>query len=433
MWPKCRILAIVLLDTGSILWDHVDNQRYGIIHTKSWYLNMLEPIRPFSKRITKIEVSAIKQMALKAMEYQNVVSFGWGVPSFRTKEGIRDAVREAFQNDPHVDKYAPVPGLFALREKIARTWPKRYGFEISPKEVLVSAGAMEAMMGLMMVLFDPGDEVLIMDPGFASHIEEMEVTGLVPSFVHLDESKGWGLTERALQDAISEKSRGIIIINPNNPTGHMYTREDIELLARTAVRHNLWLIVDEPYEYLVFDGKKLFHPLLVPEARNNVIAVHSFSKKFAMTGWRVGYFVGSEELVKEFMKFHDNTIVSAPRISQIAALAALDIPDSAFADELKEMHARRDLICHWLDKMPDLFTYVRPTGAYYIFPKIIAPGFNDITLANHLLEEVQVVTTPGSAFGPRGANHLRFTFSGTQEEINEGMERILKWWEAERK
>ncbi|MEW6610222.1 MAG: pyridoxal phosphate-dependent aminotransferase [Patescibacteria group bacterium] len=393
---------------------------------------MMKPIRPFSRRITQIEVSAIKQMALKAMEYQNVVSFGWGVPSFRTKEEIRDAVREAFAHEPDLDKYAPVPGLASLREKIARTWPKRYGFEISPKEVLVSAGAMEAMMGLMMVLFDPGDEVLVMDPGFASHIEEMEVTGLVPSYVHLDEAKGWGLTEQALLGVITEKSKGIILINPNNPTGHVYTREDIELLAHTAQRHNLWLIVDEPYEYLVFDGKKLFHPLMVPEARNHVITVQSFSKKYAMTGWRVGYFVGPEELVREFMKFHDNTIVSAPRISQIAALSALDLPDDAFTEELEEMHRRRDLICYLLDEMPDLFSYVRPAGSYYIFPKIIAPRLDDVTLSSRLLEEVQVVTTPGSAFGPRAKNHLRLTFCGTQEEISEGMKRIKKWWEMEK-
>jgi len=394
---------------------------------------MLTPIRPFSKRVTQIEVSAIKQMALKAMDYTNVVSFGWGVPSFRTKEEIRDAVREAFEKDPNFDKYAPVPGLPSLRQKIADTWPRRYGFSVSPKEVLVTAGAMEAMMGLMMVLFDPGDEVLVMDPGFASHIEEMEVSGVVPSYVHLDESKGWGLTEEALQAAVSPRSRGIIIINPNNPTGHVYSREDIERVTRCALTHNLWLIVDEPYEYLVFDGKKLFHPLDIPEARDHVIAVHSFSKKFAMTGWRVGYFVGPEALIKEFMKFHDNTIVSAPRISQIAALRALDLPDAAFAEEIKEMHARRDLACVWLNKMPDLFSYVRPTGSYYILPKIVAQGLNDTTLANRLLDEVQVVTTPGSAFGPRGENHLRLTFSGTQEEINEGMGRIMKWWEKEKK
>ena len=393
---------------------------------------MLKPIRPFSKRVTSIEISAIKQMALKATKYQNVISFGWGVPSFRTHEEIRQAVREAFEKDPNFDKYAPVPGLPELRQKIADLWPAQYGFTITPQEVLVTAGAMEAMMGLMMVLFDPGDEVLVMDPGFASHIEEMEVTGVKPAYVHLDESKGWKLTEKAVRDAWSEKSKGIVIINPNNPTGHVYSKEDIEMVARIVVEKNLWLIIDEPYEYLVYDGKKLFHPLAILEARNHVITVHSFSKKFAMSGWRVGYFVGSEELVKQFMKFHDNTIVSAPRISQIGALRALGLPESAFAEEITEMHARRDLTCAWLDKMSDLFSYVRPTGAYYVFPKIIAQGLDDVTLADRLLDEVQVTTTPGSAFGPMGINHLRLTFSGTQEEINEGMARIQKWWEREK-
>jgi aminotransferase len=133
------------------------------------------------------------------------------------------------------------------------------------------------------------------------------------------------------------------------------------------------------------------------------------------------------------MKFHDNTVVSAPRISQIAALRALDLPQEAFAEELKEMHTRRDLICDLLDQMPDLFSYVRPTGSYYILPKIIAPDIDDTTLADRLLDEVQVVTTPGSAFGPMGAGHLRLTFSGTQEEIREGMKRIKMWWDKEKK
>jgi len=365
------------------------------------------------------------------MNYQNVVSFGWGVPSFRTKEEIRQAVRDAFEQDPDFDKYAPVPGLPCLRQEIADTWPKRYGFEISPKEVLVTAGAMEAMMGLMIALFDPGDEVLVMDPGFASHIEEMEVTGVVPSYVHLDESKGWSLNAEALEQAIGPKSRGIIVINPNNPTGHIFSEADLRLVGEVARQHNLWFILDEPYEFLVYDGAKLFHPLHIPDIRNHVIAVQSFSKKFSMTGWRVGYFVGPEELVKEFMKFHDNTVVSAPRISQIAAMRALDLPDSAFAEELREMHVRRDLICDWLDKMADLFSYVRPTGAYYIFPKIV-PGIDDQVMADRLLEEVQVNTIPGHAFGPTGKGHLRLCFSGPREEINEGMRRIMRWWEGEK-
>ncbi len=392
---------------------------------------MLTPIRSFSKRITQIEVSAIKQMALKAMNYdpKKVVSFGWGVPSFTSNPHIRQAVVEAFEKDPLIDRYAPVPGLPELREKIAQKWPGWFGYDISAKEVIVTAGAMEAMMGLMMTLFDPGDEVLVMDPGFASHIEEMELTGVIPSFVSLDESRGWRLTEEVLRKAVSKKSRGIILINPNNPTGHVYSKEDIELIGKIVLEYNLWLTVDEPYEFMVYDGIQLFHPLNIPELRNHVIDVRSFSKKYSMTGWRVGYFVGSRELIAQFMKFHDNTVVSAPRVSQIAALGALEIPDAALREEIEALHRRRDLICQWLDKMPDLFSYVKPTGAYYIFPRILAE-LGDIEFSDRLLAEKQVVTTPGSAFGPQSAGHVRLCFSNSEEEINEGMRRIEEWWNA---
>lgn len=388
---------------------------------------MLQSIRPFSRRIRKIEVSAIKQMALRATNYSNVISFGWGVPSFKSRPEIRQAVIEAFEKEPFIDRYAPVPGLPELREKIARLWQKWFGYEVSPKEVIVTAGAMEAMMGLMLTLFDPEDEVLVMDPGFASHIEEMELTGVVPAYVPLDESRGWRLTESTLRKAVSKKSRGIILINPNNPTGHVYSRQDIELIGRVVLENNLWLILDEPYEFMVYDGIELFHPLHIPELRNHVIDVRSFSKKYSMTGWRVGYFVACRELIAQFMKFHDNTIVSAPRVSQVAAMRALDIPDEVMKEEIEVLHTRRDLICGWLDKMPDLFSYVRPTGAYYVFPKILAP-MNDIEFSDRLLTDKQVVTTPGSAFGPASAGHVRLCFSNSEEEINEGMKRIQEWW-----
>lgn len=383
--------------------------------------------RTFSQRIARIEVSAIKTMALRATDYKNVISFGWGVPFFQSHPEIRKAVVDAFEKDPLIDRYSPVPGLPELRQKVADLWLKKYGFSIKMQQVLITVGAMEGIMDLMQVLADPGDEIAVMDPGFASHIEEMEVTGVTPRYVSLDESIGWGLHEETLCSAITPKTKALILINPNNPTGHIYSQKDIELIARVVKENNLWLVLDEPYEAMVFDEAKLFHPLNIESIRENTIVIQSFSKKYSMTGWRVGYVVGSEELVRQMMKVHDNTVVSAPRISQVAALRALDIPDSELTGELRALHVRRDLMCAGLDRMPDLFSYVKPRGAYYIFPKIAA-NIDDQTLADRLLDEKQVVTTPGHAFGPTGKGHLRFCFSGEEKDIEEGMKRIETWW-----
>lgn len=387
-------------------------------------------VMTFSSRIKRIEVSAIKQMALKAEKYENVVSFGWGVPSFRTLPVIREAAKRALDDDPLIDRYSPVPGLPELRRKIALTQSERFGFTIVPQQILITTGAMEGMMCLMQTLFDPGDEVLVMDPGFSSHIEEMELTGVVPRFVSLDESHGWGVTEDAIEQVVSSRTKGVILINPNNPTGHVFTRDDIKLIARVVKKYNLWLVLDEPYTYLVYDGCVLFHPLEISEIRDQTILVETFSKKYSMSGWRVGYVVApSKELILELMKVHDATSVSVARVCQIGALRALDILEADLRGERKEMQDRRDLICQWLSKMPDLFSFVRSSGAYYIFPKIITGGLDDLTFAHRLLDEIQVVVIPGYAFGPTGRGHVRFCFSGPQEEINKGCGRILEWWQ----
>lgn len=390
-------------------------------------------IRPFSKRVGEIEVSAIKQMAIKAEGYNDVISFGWGVPASRSHDVIRQAVVNAFTNDPDIDKYSPVQGIPELRGKIASMWPARYGYEITPKQVLVTAGAMEGLMCLMQTLFDPGDEVMVMDPGFSSHIEQMELTGLVPKYVSLNEESGWHLNESVLRAVISDKTKGIILINPNNPTGNIFSEDDIKLIARVVKENNLWLIIDEPYTYLVYDDIDVFHPSAISSIRDNIIIVHSFSKKYSMTGWRVGYVVTPfEDIVLELMKVHDATVVSAARVSQIGALKALSIPDSEIMIERDIIERRRDLICNWLDRMPDLFSYVKPQGAYYIFPKVVSKGWDDVKLAHKILEEAQVVITPGYAFGPTGKNHVRMCFSGSEDVINEGGRRILEWWEKNR-
>ena len=353
---------------------------------------------PFSKRVQKIEISAIKQMAMKAQKYDNVISFGWGIPFAPSHDVIREGIKKSFIEDPHFDKYAPVPGILPLRERIVAEWQEEFGRQLPLENVLVTAGAMEALMCTMHTLFDEGDELMVMDPGFSSHIEQMHLTGVTPKFVSLKESEGgWHLTREALESQVSDKTKAMILINPHNPTGQVFSKEDIDLIAEVMIKHDMWLIVDEPYSYLKFsDCDTLYHPLEIPEMRERTIVIRSYSKKYSMTGWRVGYVAAPRpDIILQLMKVHDATIVSAPRVSQVAAYYAHEVPEDYIQMESSEMEKRRDSICAWFDKMPDLFSYVKPGGSYYIFPKIVTDKYDDVTLANTLLEEVHVVTTPG--------------------------------------
>ena len=379
----------------------------------------------FTRRVREIKVSAIKQMPLIAIKFPNVVSLGQGIPSLPTPKYIREQVIQALNNDNSIGKYSLQPGMTALKQAVAKVVEKKCLREVdAEKEIFISAGAMEALFTAIVSIVEDGDEVILFDPSYASHIEQVIFAGGVPVYVPLE--KAWNISIEKLSLAITAKTKAIIVCSPNNPTGKVFPENDLKAIVELANQNDLFLIADETYDFLVYDNLKF--KSLSSLTKNKLIACYSFSKEYAMTGWRLGYMYAPADVIEQCLKVHDAAVIAAPTISQFAGLAALSEVNSSEVAEIKTaLEDRRNLMCQRLDKLSDLFEYEKPMGAYYILTKYKKTNLNSEQFAIKLLEEAQVITIPGNAFGPSGEGHIRMSFGGTESEINEAFDRIERW------
>lgn len=383
-------------------------------------------------RARKIVVSPIKEIAILAAEIPDVIPFAWGIPFVDTPPHIREALKKALDEDHLIGRYSPSAGLPVLRQALAGRLKKKFNIDVNWKtELLVTAGAMEGLMDAIQCTINPGDEVILTSPGFSSYTEQVMLAGGVPKYFPLDESKDWAMRLNELPKLITPKTRAIVINSPCNPTGSIFTQRELDAITDAVLKHNLILITDEPYDFLLFDGAKL--PTLVADdrLRKNRISCFSFSKEYAMTGYRVGYVFAEEGIIRQMMKVHDAFIVSAPRPSQVAALAAVNGPQECVETLRKTLQDRRDAICSHLDRMKKWFSYVKPRGTYYCFVKFRDGTADDVQLALDILSGAHISVVPGSAFGPEGKGHLRICFGCTIPEINEGMRRLENWLKRE--
>lgn len=378
-----------------------------------------------SQKARQMVISPIKEMAILANSVPGAVSLGWGLPSFQTPEHIREAVRDALVGNTEIGKYPHPNGIPDLRQAISEKLANQWNVSVDPnEEVLVTVGAQQAVATALQAIIDPGDEVILLSPCFSSHIDQVLLAGGVPKYVHLLEDEGWRLNPEHVEKAIGDRTKAIIINSPNNPTGTVFAEADLRVIGELAVAHNLFVLSDETYNFLIYEETSPFSMLAIEPLRKNLIGCYSFSKEYAMTGWRVGYLCAEPGLIQEVLKIHDSTVVTAPRVSQLAALAAIRGPQDCVENFRSEFTSRRELTCARLDKVRQLFSYNKPEGAYYILPRINLPGVNSFEFALRLLYEAKVVTTPGDAFGPAGVDHLRLCFAGTEAEINESFDRI---------
>lgn len=385
-------------------------------------------VESISQRARQTVISPIKEMAILADSIQGTVSLGYGLPSFQTPEHIREAVRASLVEDTEIGKYPQTKGLPELRRAISDKLETQWNISVDPEEeILVTVGAQQAVATALQAIVDPGDEVILLSPCFSSHIDQVLLTGGVPRFVHLIEEEGWRLRIEAVEKAINSRTKVIVINSPNNPTGAVFNETDLRALGDLAVAHNLMVLADETYNFLTYEESLPFSMFAIQPLRRNLIGCYSFSKEYAMTGWRVGYLCAEPGLIQEILKIHDATVVTAPRISQLAALAAIRGPQDCVEGFRSEFAERRELMCRGLDRLRQVFSYNKPEGAYYVLPKIKIANVNSFDFALKLLYEAKVVTTPGDAFGPAGSGHLRLCFSGLPEEINEAFERLEKF------
>lgn len=388
-----------------------------------------------SQRVQKIVISPIKEMSILADHLEEtigngrIISFGQGIPYFDTPAQIKSAIRKAL-TEKDTARYTLEPGITELRELIAKDVARRKGIKgIRPKkEVIVGVGTQELMNCAIASVIDPGDEILLPEPAYASHIEQIIQWGGRPRFVSLRQGAGWGLNVEDVRKKVNRRTKALLLTNPSNPTGLVFGKKEIVELSKLAKKKNLIVITDETYDFLLYDGVKHFSPATLPWMRDRVVLCGSFSKKYAMTGYRVGFAFAEEGLIDHMLKVHDALSVCAPAISQKAAMAALKGSLASVRHEVKELTKNRERMCRELDKMADVFEYRKPQGAYYILAKYKKwSKMSSFKLALKILNEAHVIVIPGAAFGPSGEGHLRFSFAGEPKKIKEGFERLRKW------
>lgn len=384
-------------------------------------------------RLQNTSVSVIKEMmylgAQEAAKGKSVVSLGVGLPFYPAPKYIHDHVKKILDEKPDIDKYTLLTGLPELRRIVSDISSKNLRFEVTADEILITPGSMAALLYSMLALVNPGDEVILPSPYFSSNAEQVSIAQgeVIPVPMIEDKNKGFRLNVNAIKKSITAKTKAIIINNPQNPTGAVYLREDLEALADILTGTNIYVITDEVYDYLVYDERECFNIASIKKLWPKVIRCCSLSKKYGMMGWRIGYLHTNKDLLMNILKIHDANIVCAPHISQEAAIAALTGPQDVVQHHVTWLAKNRATICKRLDTLPDLFSYVPPKGAYYVFPKY-SLSVNSIEMAKKLLYEAGVVTVPGIGFGPEGEYHLRLSFGSSVEDINNAFDRIEKWW-----
>lgn len=387
-------------------------------------------------RTKNLQLSIIKQIELRASKYPDVVSLAQGIPSFDTPACIKRRVERALQKGA-VAKYSLSPGLPELREMIEISLAKENMFYDWQKEIIVTGGAIEAITASILAITEPGDEIILPSPSYTSYREIVYLAGCKPVFVPLNENNGWSFELNEFAKAITKKTKAILFCNPNNPTGTIYDRAQLIQLAKLAKANGFYLISDEVYKDFIYDHEHNFFSLAeLPEFRKQIIRVFSFSKSYAMTGWRVGFVHSDESVIKEILKVHDSLLTCAPVISQYAALGALEMGETDIKEFKKQYGQRRDLICLRLDKLKNVFSYIKPDSAYFVFPKILlSPAaktgegkVDSFSFVLDLLDKIQIALVPGIAFGPNGEGHVRMSFGRTEKQINLAFDRMEKYF-----
>jgi len=373
-----------------------------------------------STNVHESNVSAIKEMAMRSSQVPGAVSLTWGLPSFQTPTYIRKGVQSFLDTDIDAGKYTLPDGLPELRDWVTKTHFQRTGITIdADKNVMIGAGNMQGLNTLFHTVLDPGDEIILTDPCFASHIQQIKLFNGVPVYWPLDEENNWSLDVEALSALITDKTQAIVLVSPSNPTGKIFRKEELLGVARLAKQNNIFVIIDDPYSDFLYDNKHdYFNLASVEEFKEHVVYLYSFSKAFAMSGWRLSYMLMPEELKKEALKVHDATMICAPRISQLAGIVALSQESDHINLFQAVLSSRRSLIQQRLDNLAHVFNYQEPEGAYYVFPKILLEEKDSWQFSIDLLNNAKVAVTPGIAFGPSGEGHVRMAYCVDEDTIN---------------
>jgi aminotransferase len=374
----------------------------------------------FAKRVSIKESSLRTRMLDLAAGLKDVIALGRGDPDLDTPAHIIEAGQKAL--GAGATHYTHPLGMPQLREAIATSIKAHGGGDYTSDEIVVTSGAQESMFVAMLALIDPDDEVIMPSPGYNSYHQAIELaegkTVSVPTY----EKDGFALTAEAVEKVLTPKSRMICLINPSNPTGMVIPPSEIEKLAALAVKHDLIVISDEIYARLVYDNARVQPVAALPGMKERTITIDGFSKAYAMTGWRVGYFAGPRTLVKAMAEIHHGLAICAPAVSQHAALAALTGPQDAVEAARREYDSRRVVMMAALDKMG--LTYAKPNGAFYVYANVSSTGLSASDFCLKLLEEGRVMMFPGSLFGDHCDVYVRISLLQPVPRVEEAARRM---------
>ena len=394
------------------------------------------PKRRVSARVGSISESATlavdaKAKALKAAG-RPVIGFGAGEPDFATPEHIVDAAVEACRPRKN-HGYTPAGGLPELKSAIADKTRRDSGYPVDASQVLVTNGGKQAIYESFAALLDPGDEVIVPAPYWTTYPESVRLAGGVPVFVTADETTGYRVSVEQLEAARTERTKVLVFVSPSNPTGSVYPRAETEAVGRWAVEHGLWVLTDEIYEHLVYgDAEFTSLPAVLPELREQCVVVNGVSKTYAMTGWRTGWILGPQDVIKAASNLQSHATSNVCNVAQAAALAAVSGDLSAVAEMRSAFDRRRQTIVRMLSEIEGV-TCPEPEGAFYAYPQVKSllgkeirgrRPQSSVELAELILEEAEVAVVPGEAFGTPG--YLRLSYALGDEDLAEGVSRIQK-------
>ncbi|MCK4548971.1 MAG: pyridoxal phosphate-dependent aminotransferase [Candidatus Krumholzibacteria bacterium] len=360
----------------------------------------------------------------KAMEAKgrDIVHLEIGEPDFDTPVNIREAAKKAI--DDGFTHYGPSAGMPNVKEAFAEFLTKDRGIEVKPDNIVVTPGAKPILFFSILALVDEGDEVVYPNPGFPIYESVINFVGAKPVPIPLREEKAFSFDLDEMRELVTDKTKLIIINSPQNPTGGVLTMEDMKGIAELAEKHDAWILSDEVYSKMVYDGK---HVSIYdcPEVRDRVILLEGHSKTYAMTGWRLGYAAMPVELAAQISKLQTNSNSCTAAFTQVAGVEALTGPQDESLKMMAEFRARRDLIVDGLNDLPG-FSCLRPKGAFYVFPNITATGRKSKEIEEFLLEEAGVAGLSGTSFGEYGEGYLRFSYANSQENLRKALDMIRK-------
>lgn len=378
-----------------------------------------------SAKAAQFTESVIREMTRLALAH-NAVNLSQGFPDFAAPEEIKAAARDAIARD--VNQYAITWGAKSLRNAIAEKFERQHGIAIDPeREITVCCGSTEAMMAAMMAIINPGDEVVVFEPFYENYGPDAILSGAAPRFVRL-RAPDWTFDPDEFSRAFSSRTKAIILNTPNNPTGKVFTRQEFETIRDLCIRHDAYLITDEIYEHMLYDGAKHISGATIDGMRERTITINALSKTYSVTGWRVGWAIAPPDVSSAIRKVHDFLTVGAAAPLQEAGAVALRFPDTYYAQLAQDYLVRRDRLLGILTDAG--FRCFKPRGAYYIMTDISNFGFsNDVDFARYLVKEIGVAAVPGSSFyhdPADGGQQLRFTFCKKESTLAEAAKRLAK-------